>query len=258
MQLVRYSPLGLALVFVPLYAGPVAAGWIGAPWSTIPVLAVMFLWYVATTRRMTPTSLNEWALFVATGVMQLVLVTIFYMLGRTLAALTGPVALPVWVALALSGGASLIGVMLYRDHSEVSKLASKAIVALEKENFAECPEPEDDITALLDDFETGRIDQQQAENELAAHPDPDLVAKRLLPRTEWEIQYLRMAMRLYSRPEKVGVLKPDEVCDLADDALISGDPMAASEALALCNANSVSVAEPTLTQLCDLTKGGAV
>ena len=68
MRIDPYSRTGLALIFGPLYLGPVLAGWARLSPVTLPVFALAFLLFIAATRR---PNLNE-----ASGVAALVLMAL--------------------------------------------------------------------------------------------------------------------------------------------------------------------------------------
>ncbi len=68
-----YSRAGMALVFVPLYGGPVLAGMSAHPLATIPVFAVLFLAFMASTQRPNLASGAGWAGLAIIAAIQLLL-----------------------------------------------------------------------------------------------------------------------------------------------------------------------------------------
>lgn len=119
-----FTPAGIAMVTIPLYAGPILAGWGQLPPKIIPVLAGCFALYVTFTRAqaLRPS-------LVMLVLVQLVLCGLFYGIGLFLAAQGRPLDLPLWVPLAVTGGAALLGTYRYRHMAAIDTLLDDALRA---------------------------------------------------------------------------------------------------------------------------------
>lgn len=111
----RYSRSGLALMFAPLYAGPLAAGWSHAPLLTLAILAaVFFLIQLRFGRAPAKTLPAQIIALIFLALVQICVVAMTYGVGMGLALLTGPLPLPLWFPLALTGCSAAIGALRYR------------------------------------------------------------------------------------------------------------------------------------------------
>lgn len=152
-----YTRAGLALVFVPLYAGPILSGWSGHPLATLPVFALAFLLFIAASRRpdlRDPAGLA--GLAIMAGV-QFVLVTVCFGAGAVLANLLGPLAAPLWLPIALTAVAAVVGALRYSENAEMNVFLDSAIAELEtieREMSSDRtdihPEPSPDVQSAVD------------------------------------------------------------------------------------------------------------
>lgn len=131
----RYSRSGLALMFAPLYAGPVAAGWSTAPPSTLAIFAaVFFLMQLRLGRAKAQGIPAQIIALVFLALVQICVVAIAYGVGMALAMLTGPLPLPLWFPLALTGCSAAFGALRYRhaqDDAAMLDLIDRTINTLE-------------------------------------------------------------------------------------------------------------------------------
>jgi hypothetical protein len=152
----RHSRSGLALMFAPLYAGPVAAGWSTAPPATLVVFAsVFFLIQLSFGRTKTKNSTSQVVALVFLALVQIGITLLTFGVGSGLAMLTGPLPLPVWFPLALTGCSAAIGALRYRhaqDDAAMLDLIDRTINTLETgtpfDNTAE-QHPSDRIEQIL-------------------------------------------------------------------------------------------------------------
>ncbi|MBV7377740.1 hypothetical protein [Maritimibacter dapengensis] len=124
-----YSRAGMALVFVPLYGGPVLAGMSAHPLATIPVFAVLFLAFMASTQRPNLASGAGWAGLAMIAAIQLLLAGLAYGAGA-LAALAFPLSLPMWLPLAVTGAAAGFGAWRYSRKAEMDVFIDSTIEKL--------------------------------------------------------------------------------------------------------------------------------
>lgn len=165
----RYSRTGLALAATPLYGGPVLGGWSGAGVALVLVLAaIFFLMQIMSGKEATRGQMSRPAFFVMLGGAQLLVVTLAFGLGAGLAQVTGPLAIPIWVPLALTGVGAVIWGLRYRhrpEEGEMNALLDQAIATIET-GTASMPAPEEgpveialrDLAALPSSPQASRID----------------------------------------------------------------------------------------------------
>ncbi|WP_292024720.1 hypothetical protein [Maritimibacter sp. UBA3975] len=122
-----YSRIGLAAVFLPLYGGPVLSGWAGHPLTTLPVFALTFLLFIAATRRPHLDDAGGRAALVLMAVVQVVLASACFAAGRWIGLVAGPLALTIWLPIALSAVAALVGAWRYSDSAEMDVFLDGAI-----------------------------------------------------------------------------------------------------------------------------------
>lgn len=131
----KYSQAGLALSMAPLYAGPLLAGWIGAPVILLLALAeIFFLAQLLANKEQGRGNLPLPAFLVMLAGAQLFAVAVVFGLGVVLRLVAGPVALPLWVPLVISALGGLIYARRYKyDPVEQAALddISQAIDTLE-------------------------------------------------------------------------------------------------------------------------------
>ncbi|MEC7764472.1 MAG: hypothetical protein VX874_21390 [Pseudomonadota bacterium] len=126
-----YTRAGLALVFVPLYAGPILSGWSAHPLATLPVFALAFLLFIAASRRPDLRQPSGQAALAIMAAVQFALVALCFGAGALLAKFLGPLGAPLWVPIALTALAALVGAMRYSDTSEMNVFLDSAIAGLE-------------------------------------------------------------------------------------------------------------------------------
>ncbi len=121
---------GLALLGVALYGGPVLAGLAGHDWRVLPVLAALFLLYIAAIRRPDLGTGAGWAGLAAMALVQLSLVTIGWAIGLLLADLVAPVVLPLWAPVAITALGACIGAWAFRDAAEMEVMLDHALARI--------------------------------------------------------------------------------------------------------------------------------
>jgi len=128
-----YSRAVLALVFIPLYAGPGLAGLSGHPPATIPVYAALFLAFIAATRRPDLTQGPGWATLTIMAVVQTVLTGAVFGIGALIAGawgVMGALTLPVLLPIALTATAAAYGVWSYSNRAEMDVFLESTIEKL--------------------------------------------------------------------------------------------------------------------------------
>ena len=103
-----HSRTGLTLLGVALYGGPVLAGLARHDWSVVPVLAALFLLYVAASRKPDLTTGAGRAGLAIMAATQLALVALAWGIGLALAARFGGYVLPLWAPVATPSAASAL------------------------------------------------------------------------------------------------------------------------------------------------------
>ena len=127
----RHSRTGLAVLGLPLFGGPMLAGLAGHDMSVLPVFAALFLLYTAATRKPDLATGAGWAGLVLMAGLQVVLVLAAYGVGRMLADIIGPVALPIWAPLSITAAAAGLGGWAMRDAAEMDVMLADALKALD-------------------------------------------------------------------------------------------------------------------------------
>lgn len=132
----RDGRTGLLLMAVLLYGGPLLAGWMRAPWPIPAALAAMFFLaqlFAGKTAARGPMPLALYMVVLA--LTQAVLVVAIYALGAGLSTLTGVLALPPWLPLALT----VVGTAIYAwrfpqdpKQDEVIGLLDQALESIEQ------------------------------------------------------------------------------------------------------------------------------
>lgn len=129
----RYSRSGLALMGVPLYAGPLLAGWSAAPWPVPAAMAALF--FLMQLARGIEIGRGGVAPLLVLAAVQIAVVGAVYGLGRLLAPGTGTLALPVWLPLSLTLFGTAVGVLRYRRtprDDQMLDFLDQAIEAIER------------------------------------------------------------------------------------------------------------------------------
>lgn len=124
-----YTRTGLALVFVPLYAGPLLAGLAGHPPASVPVFALLFLLFIAMTRRPNLHEAAGWITLAMMAVVQTILVGLTFGLGQ-LIAVAAPVELPQWLPLVLTACATCYGAWAYSTRAEMDVFLDSTLARL--------------------------------------------------------------------------------------------------------------------------------
>lgn len=131
----RYTGSGLALMAVPLYLGPLLAGWAQAPWPVpLAIAAMFFLMQVLRGVEPAGAGSSPVAALAVLALVQVAVVGSVCAIGALLALATGPLALPPWLPLALSFAGAAVGVLRHRRNpreDELWEVIDKAIDALE-------------------------------------------------------------------------------------------------------------------------------
>lgn len=138
-----FTRTGIAMVMVPLHAGPVLAGWGHLPPRNVFALAGIFALYVTFTRA---PALRPSLLVLV--VVQLVICGVLYAIGLALAAQGRPLALPFWLPVAVTGGAALLGAYRYRHMAQIDTFLDDALAAVETGRRAPDPAARDSAGAL--------------------------------------------------------------------------------------------------------------
>jgi len=118
------------MVMAPLYAGPILSGWSAAPIGAIGVYTAIFTLYLIVTRPLDVAHLSGLAHLGALVVVQIGICSALFELGRMGAALTGALALPLWLPIGLATGAAALGMHRYRHRPELDKVLDDALAAI--------------------------------------------------------------------------------------------------------------------------------
>jgi len=127
----RYGHTGLVLFAAALYGGPVLAGLAGHGAQALPVFAALFLLYMAASRKPDLSTGAGWAGLATMVVVQVAIVSLAWAVGLGAAHLLGPVALPLWAPLAITGVAAGVGAWAWRDAAEMNVMLDHAIQEIE-------------------------------------------------------------------------------------------------------------------------------
>ncbi|GGD37983.1 hypothetical protein [Sinisalibacter lacisalsi] len=127
----RHGHAGLVLFAAALYGGPVLAGMAGHGAQALPVFAALFLLYMAASRKPDLATGAGWAGLAIMAVVQAGIVVASWGLGLGAAQLLGPVALPLWAPLAITGLAAGVGTWALRDAAEMNVMLDHAIREIE-------------------------------------------------------------------------------------------------------------------------------
>ncbi|HBZ43234.1 MAG TPA: hypothetical protein DEO85_04090 [Maritimibacter sp.] len=154
-----YSRAGLALVFVPLYAGPVLAGLSNHGWATVPIFALLFLVFIAATRRPDLHQLDGWVSLAIMALVQVALSVGAISVGSLASAFIDMSPLPLWFPLALTAVAAGYGAWRYSDTAEMDVFLDSVIEkleAFEHDDSADLPAyhptPSRKVQSALDDL----------------------------------------------------------------------------------------------------------
>lgn len=128
----RYSRSGLGLFGVALYGGPLLAGFARHDWAVLPVFAALFLLYISARRKPDLDTRAGWAGLAMMAVTQAALVTLDWGVGLGLAALFGPVMLPLWGPLLLTAVAAGLGAWAHRDAAEMDVMLDNVLEELDR------------------------------------------------------------------------------------------------------------------------------
>lgn len=128
----KYSRAGLACMGVPLYAGPVLAGWSAAPF-TVFVLLIAVFFAMQVMRGLLPRDAPVAQIGLLLGV-QAVVVAVAWGIGAVGALATGALTLPPWLPVVASLTGAAVGVARYRktaESAEMDRLIGDALNAME-------------------------------------------------------------------------------------------------------------------------------
>lgn len=130
----RFSASGLALMGVPLYLGPVLAGWASAPAWVYLVIVILFFG-MQVLRNLAPQSdLPPVVSVLLLLAVQAAVVGIAWGVGALLGLATGRLALPLWIPPALTALGAVVGLLRYRhtpSTAEMEAVLDDALTALE-------------------------------------------------------------------------------------------------------------------------------
>lgn len=151
-MLPRFSRAGLLMMALPLYGGPLMAGWMLAPWPMPAALAAMFfLAQVLSGKLATRGEMPLVLYLVVLALTQAALVLAVYAAGAGLSALTEPLALPLWLPPALTAAGGAIYAIRYPQdpqQNEMLGLLDQALESIEagtpfdSDDGAEADDPE--------------------------------------------------------------------------------------------------------------------
>jgi hypothetical protein len=156
----RYGHIGLVLFGAALYGGPVLAGMAGHGGQTLPVFVALFLLYMAVARKPDLSTGVGWAALSIMVVAQTAIVGLAWGGGLAAAYLLGPVTLPLWAPLAITGLAAGIGAWAWRDAAEMNVMLDHAIREIEamqapaSTSAPAWPEVSPEASAAYDRFRT--------------------------------------------------------------------------------------------------------
>ncbi|MCA0870747.1 hypothetical protein LCL97_07925 [Seohaeicola saemankumensis] len=131
----RYERSGLLVMALPLYAGPLLAGWTRAPLALPAALAAMF--FMAQLLAGKAEARGSLAMPAYLGLLaatQVVVVAVVYALGLILALLLGRLPAPQWLPLLMTGFGAVLLVKRYGGglrQDQMSALLDDAIAAIE-------------------------------------------------------------------------------------------------------------------------------
>ena len=131
----RYERSGLLVMALPLYSGPVLAGWIQAPLALPAALAAMF--FLAQLMAGKAETRGSLAMPVFLGLLaatQVVVVGLVYAMGLLLALLLGQLPAPLWLPLLMTGFGAVLLVRRYQDgpqDAQMSRLLDEALTSIE-------------------------------------------------------------------------------------------------------------------------------
>ncbi|HCQ64633.1 MAG TPA: hypothetical protein DIU07_05390 [Rhodobacteraceae bacterium] len=124
------SRTGLALLGAALFGGPILAGLAQHDWSVLPVLAALFLLYIAAARRPDLATGAGRASLAMMAFVQSANVVIGWAIGLLLADILGPVALPLWAPLAITALGAGVGAWAFRDAAEMDVMLDSALARI--------------------------------------------------------------------------------------------------------------------------------
>lgn len=131
----KYSRSGLALMGVPLYAGPVLAGWSAAPlWVFVLLVALFFAMQMLRNISYRQAALPPVAQVFVLLAAQVVAVGAAWGVGVLGALALGALAAPAWLPLTLSSVGAVVGALRYRrtpEDDEMDAVMDDALRALE-------------------------------------------------------------------------------------------------------------------------------
>lgn len=125
------SRSGLLLAFVPLYAGPVLAGWSQATANTILILATLFfLMQLLSGKEVQRGAISRPVFLLMLAGAQLAVVALSYGVGLGLAKLLGPLNLPLIVPIGLTFLGAIIGGWRYHLDPGEAEMQAKVDLAV--------------------------------------------------------------------------------------------------------------------------------
>lgn len=186
----KYSRGALLLMAAPLYAGPLLAGWMVAPWILPGALAALFfLAQVMAGRASTRGAMPLPLYLLALALTQILVVMAVYAGGVGLAAMTGPLDLPIWLPLVLTGLGAAILILRYPhdpQQDEVIGLLDQALESIEtKTPYDSSPDEE---SGDEEDAEVQAAAQKAVAALWALPPDaPDTALDDIVQRLEDQV-----------------------------------------------------------------------
>lgn len=150
----RYSRSGVALMGLPLHAGPLLAGWSMASPAMIAALAALFFLMQLLAGKSAGRGAMPDALFlVLLAVVQVAVVAAVYGVGALLALVTGALPVPVWAPLALTAAGAALGALRYRQTPQdagMSDVLDQAIAGIETGAAPDFDDEPDPVQAALE------------------------------------------------------------------------------------------------------------
>ena len=139
----KYSPLGLAVSMLPLYAGPFLAGWIGGPLAMLLALvSLFFLAQLGASKDKARGELPMVPYLVMLGGAQMVVVAVVFGLGTIVRSVIGPLDAPQWLPIACTAVGAVIFSRRYRYDPAEAEMMEAIDDAIDQ--IDEMTPPEDD------------------------------------------------------------------------------------------------------------------
>ncbi len=141
----KFSPTGLLMTMLPLYAGPLLGGWMGAPVVLLLALAAMFfLAQLGAGKEKGRGEMPLPAFLVMLAGAQLIAVAVVFGLGTLIRYAAGPLPAPMWLPLVLTAIGGAIFARRYRYNPEEAELIDALDDAINQIEKATPPEDDQD------------------------------------------------------------------------------------------------------------------